>query len=112
MKIEWEHGSTSSGTYTTQDRSYIGIHDTRADINRNTIENVSGEPEKSILNSNTSFVTRTDTLDVSGISGDRYIGVGIQLSSNWEQFVELDVFDIWGVDSAGNRVFEVNIPGN
>jgi hypothetical protein len=111
VNIEWRHDS-NDGEYATQDRSYFGIDNTRSDINRKNVEKTSGEPDRSILNSDTSFEKKPDTLDVSGISGTRHVGVGIQVSSNYEQSVELDVFDVWGVDSNGTRMFEFDIHGN
>lgn len=105
--VSWSHSSTDNQN---QDRSFFGI-----DTDRNKIIRDYGDVfdvEEGILNGDTSFETKTDSLDVSGVDGDRHIGVGIELSSNNAQFVELKVFDVWGEDDDGNRVFEFVIPGN
>lgn len=102
ISVDWEHKSTSSET---QDRSYIGVDKDIDEIIRTNAED--SDIEEYILNSNTNFSRRTDKLDVSNLTGEYNIGVGSQCSSGNSQFVELDLYQIKGVDDNDEKVFEL-----
>jgi len=87
----------------------IGIDSTLSNIHDENVDG--GNLDASYQHKNSSsFSRRTDSLNTSGISGTRHIGVGLQASSSGSYDHRLYVYSIWGVDSNGNTVFTIVIP--
>ncbi|PSQ41911.1 hypothetical protein BRD17_09925 [Halobacteriales archaeon SW_7_68_16] len=82
------------------------------DLNEIYDQNVDdGNVERSLQYKNTGgFSRQTDSLDTSGISGTRHIGVGLEASSDIDYDHRLFVYSIKGYDGNGNLVFEVIVP--
>lgn len=105
VHVQWEHESTSTEV---QDVSYLGIDPDFERINRNNAR--SNDLEAVIYNENENFDSRTEQLDATGLTGDQYVGVGAQLSSDHNQFINLEIWRVWGENSNGDVVFELKDP--
>jgi len=105
--IDHSHSSSSSNN---QDVSYIGVDKTLSKINRQNTE-VEQNVAASLAFRDTNFSRRVDSFSVSSLSGTYNLGMGAQTSSSNEEIVEVDVFDVFGLNSSGQTVFEIAIPG-
>lgn len=62
----------------------------------------------SILQNQTDSGNETYEFDVASIDGPRFIGVGANVGTQIPEIMQLTISDIYGVNSAGERVFELD----
>ena len=55
------------------------------------------------------FSRRVDSFDVSGVSGDVFLGVGSSVSSDYGHEGTGTVWDVWG-ESGGERILDIILP--
>jgi len=105
MKVDWElasGGSTAANFGADVTQSYIT--DSKIDA---------GDCEYSLQKKSTGgFSRQTDSISVGGDPNDLFVGVGSQLSTSLNRSSTLTVYEIYGEDSQGNEVWNMNIPSN
>jgi hypothetical protein len=76
-----------------------------------------GNSQSEIVDKNTShyisksggFSRQLESFSVSNLNGEQYIGVGLDASSTEGEKVDLTVYQIYGEDSNGNELWNLNI---
>ncbi|MFB6069322.1 MAG: hypothetical protein ABEJ90_05285 [Halobacterium sp.] len=99
-----------------EDISYFAISKTAGEITEKSVrhEHDPKKPDNPRIDASIYVEDREDTgrveerFDVSAISGPRHVGMGATIASDDPQMVELDVFDIRGMDRNGDEVFSLS----
>lgn len=107
LYIDWSHYTNNSND---QDVSYFAVADNLDDITRSGLEDDLDDASlRQWRYENNNFSRKTDSLDVSDITGEKNIGFGIQISSSNSQWMTLDVWDVWGEDESNEKVFNFSL---
>ena len=97
-----------------EDVSYFALARSLVDLAEGRVRNAD-DADSTIVDSRY-LKDREDTgrveqeFDVSDVSGRTFVGFGANAGSSMPQMVTLDVFDVRGVDAAGEEVFGLDAP--
>jgi len=96
IKIRWAR----LGTHSNQQVSMLGVDTTLEDITVDNHDSVAA----SIYSRGSTFSEKTDSVDVSALSGDHYLVIIGELSSGASGTCELYVYEVWAEDSSGAKL--------
>jgi len=108
----------------SQDTSFFTVSSERGDVYYDSVKHYVGESdeesEEDILDASSNIegalyfkdrdvTERTDeTINVVDVSGDKYIAFGVNIGSSNPQEMTLEIFELYGVDDTGERIFELD----
>jgi len=120
IKFRFRHTSIGGN----QDISFLAVSRDREAVRVKPVRHHAGKSPQTVeeedvelaSNINESFYTqdrdmteRTNgTMEVGDISGERFLGVGVNIGSRNREEMTLEIFELYGIDDTGERIFELD----